>query len=133
MKKIIILALAGTLAGCANMPPELSKIGDNARQAFGRFAGRGASFEAPLPIDGIQARDQGLTDALTKVGKFAAKHAKTEPMVVTVYAPQTEHDYLVRSIRAGIPAEITNAIAINPVDTPTPRITVRTARESKAS
>lgn len=134
MNRIIILAVASVLAGCANMPPELGKIGNQAQQAFSRLSGqRGASLDVPLPPDGIKARDAGLTEALGKVGKFAVKHTKTEPMIVTVYAPQADHDYLVRSIKAGIPADLINAIPVMPVvdDSQLPRVTVRTLRESK--
>lgn len=134
MKRIILLALASALVGCANMPPELSKIGNQAQQAMSRLSGqRGASLDVPLPLDGIKARDAKLTEVLGKVGKFAVKHTKTEPMIVMVYAPQADHDYLVRSIKAGIPAEMVNAIAVMPVadDSQLPRVTVRTVRESK--
>lgn len=130
MKRLIIAALVGTLAGCANLPPELSGLGDKAQQALARLSGRGASLDTPLPADGIKARDQGLTAALGKVGRFAAK--QPEPMTITVYAPRIDHDYLMRSIKAGIPAEKAAAITINTeADDAQPRVSVRTTREAK--
>ncbi|MFB0827751.1 hypothetical protein ACEU07_20965 [Chromobacterium violaceum] len=130
MRIIIIAALASLLAGCANLPPDLQKVGDKAQMTFARLTGRGASLDAPLPADAIKARDQGLTASLGKVGQFAAK--QTEPMTVTVFAPLADHDYLVRSIRAGVPADKAKAVTVQAVaDTVNaPRVAVRSTREA---
>lgn len=131
--RIIIAALAGLLAGCANLPPDLQRVGDQAQMALAKLSslsGRGAALDAPLPADAILARDQGLTTSLGKIGQFAAK--QREPMTVTVFAPLADHDYLVRSIRAGVPAGKAKAVIVQAVTDNVSRVAVRSSRETSS-
>lgn len=124
----LITVFALTLSACANMQQLSEQFTESTKSALSSLRGEGARFEATLPSDAIRARDSDLTDALVKVGRFAAK--QDEPMTITVSADRADHAYIANSIRRGIPAAKLKTTTIETTaSTDTPRVLVVTTRE----
>lgn len=102
---------AAALAGCAQMPSQLTQLGD--KLTGSKPAPAGPLMDFVVPADALAARDQELTSILARAGALASK--QSQPMTITVFSGAQDFGYMKQSIGYGIAAQRVAAVAVENV------------------